>query len=110
MTTYPRTPSKLQTGSTLLVAVVILLLASLMALMAMNVGVFEQRSVKISWQSTAQAVVASGLEVGERVVSQNMLLLARQFRIMTEAQEDKAVAAPAHAASTAKGSSTGAAK
>ena len=44
MSNATRFHSRLQGGSTLLVAVVILLLASLMALMAMNVGVFEQRS------------------------------------------------------------------
>lgn len=57
----------LQRGSTLLVAVVILLLASLMALMAMNVGVFEQRSsgndmrAKIVHQA-AEAGLAQGFE------------------------------------------------
>lgn len=56
-----------QKGSTLLVAVVILLLASLMALMAMNVGVFEQRSsgndlrAKIVHQ-VAEAGLAQGFE------------------------------------------------
>lgn len=56
-----------QRGSTLLVAVVILLLASLMALMAMNVGVFEQRSsgndlrAKIV-KETAEAGLAQGFE------------------------------------------------
>lgn len=54
-------------GSTLLVAVVILLLASLMALMAMSVGVFEQRSsgndlrAKIVHQ-VAEAGLAQGFE------------------------------------------------
>ena len=59
--------SRLQQGSTLLVAVVILLLASLMALMAMNVGVFEQRSsgndlrAKVVHQ-VAEAGLAQGFE------------------------------------------------
>jgi hypothetical protein len=59
--------SRLQQGSTLLVAVVILLLASLMALMAMNVGVFEQRSsgndlrAKVVNQ-VAEAGLAQGFE------------------------------------------------
>lgn len=62
-----RISSRLQQGSTLLVAVVILLLASLMALMAMNVGVFEQRSsgndlrAKIVHQ-VAEAGLAQGFE------------------------------------------------
>lgn len=56
-----------QRGSTLLVAVVILLLASLMGLMAMNVGVFEQRSsgndlrAKVVHQA-AEAGLAEGFE------------------------------------------------
>lgn len=61
------THSNSQRGSTLLVAVVILLLASLMGLMAMNVGVFEQRSsgndlrAKIVHQA-AEAGLAQGFE------------------------------------------------
>lgn len=65
-------------------------------------GVFEPREVTLGYQSTTQAVVARGLEVGDRVVSENLLLLARQFRL---AQEEAAPVAaptpPAAAASTA---------
>lgn len=67
MSNSSRTPSRTQQGSTLLVAVVILLLASLMALMAMNVGVFEQRSsgndlrAKVVHQ-VAEAGLAQGFE------------------------------------------------
>jgi len=67
MSNANRTTSKLQQGSPLLVAVVILLLASLMALMAMNVGVFEQRSsgndlrAKVVHQ-VAEAGLAQGFE------------------------------------------------
>lgn len=56
-----------QQGSTLLVAIVLLLLASLMGLMAMNVGIFEQRSsgndmrAKIVHQA-AEAGLAQGFE------------------------------------------------
>lgn len=62
-----QTSVKRQQGSTLLVAVVILLLASLMGLMAMNVGVFEQRSsgndlrAKLVHQA-AEAGLAQGFE------------------------------------------------
>ncbi len=62
-----RIPAKRQQGSTLLVAIVLLLLASLMGLMAMNVGVFEQRSsgndmrAKIVHQA-AEAGLAQGFE------------------------------------------------
>jgi len=56
-------------------------------------GVFEPREVKLGVQGPAQSVVSQGLEVGERVVSDNLLLLARQFRL---AQEEGALsAAPA---------------
>src|SRR3990167_1772565 len=67
MSNSSRATSRLQQGSTLLVAVVILLLASLMALMAMNVGVFEQRSsgndlrAKVVHQ-VAEAGLAQGFE------------------------------------------------
>ncbi len=67
MITNQRTTSKPQQGSVLLVAVVVLLLASLMALMAMNVGVFEQRSsgndlrAKVV-QQVAEAGLAQGFE------------------------------------------------
>lgn len=62
-----RIHSKLQQGSALLIAVVLLLLASLMALLAMNVGVFEQRSsgndlrAKLVHQ-VAEAGLAGGFE------------------------------------------------
>lgn len=67
MSNVTRDRSKLQQGSTLLVAVVILLLASLMGLMAMNVGLFEQRSsgndlrAKVVHQA-AEAGLAQGFE------------------------------------------------
>jgi cobalt-zinc-cadmium efflux system membrane fusion protein len=48
-------------------------------------GLFERRDVTLSYQSPKETVVSSGLEAGEQVVSQNMLLLAREFR---SAQDD----------------------
>ena len=57
-------------------------------------GVFEPRTVELGYQGPKEVVVSRGLEVGEQVVSENALLLARQFRI---AQND--VAAPAAKAS-----------
>lgn len=48
-------------------------------------GVFESREVMLSYQGPREAVVSRGLEAGEQVVSENMLLLARQFRM---AQDD----------------------
>jgi membrane fusion protein, heavy metal efflux system len=56
-------------------------------------GVFEQREITMSYQGPKETVVSSGLEAGEQVVSENMLLLVREFRI---AQSDaKPVAKPA---------------
>ena len=43
-------------------------------------GVFERRDVTLSYQGPKDTVVSSGLEAGEQVVSENMLLLAREFR------------------------------
>ncbi len=48
-------------------------------------GVFEPREVKLGFSGPKEVVVAAGLEVGEQVVSDSVLLLARAFRI---AQED----------------------
>ena len=45
------------------------------------VGVFESRDVNLSYQGPRGTVVSSGLEVGDLVVSENMLLLVREFRI-----------------------------
>jgi cobalt-zinc-cadmium efflux system membrane fusion protein len=44
-------------------------------------GVFESRDVTLSYQGPRETVVSSGLEAGEQVVSENMLLLVREFRI-----------------------------
>lgn len=48
-------------------------------------GVFETRDIKLAYEGPREAVVSHGLEVGEQVVTDNMLLLARQFRL---AQDD----------------------
>ena len=47
-------------------------------------GVFESREVTLSYQGPREAVVSSGLEVGEKVVSSNTLLLSSLFRIARE--------------------------
>ena len=47
-------------------------------------GVFETREVVLSYEGPREVVVSRGLEVGEQVVSENMLLLARQFRMAQE--------------------------
>lgn len=48
-------------------------------------GVFEPRDVKIGYQGSHEVVVEQGLKVGDQVVSANVLLLSRAFKIATEA-------------------------
>lgn len=48
-------------------------------------GVFESREIEVSYQGPRETVVSRGLEAGDQVVSENMLLLLREFR---SAQED----------------------
>ena len=58
-------------------------------------GVFESREVGLSYQGPKETVVSRGLEAGEQVVTENMLLLVREFRI---AQSDaKPASVPANA-------------
>ena len=64
-------------------------------------GVFEPREVKLSYQGATQAVVSQGLEVGERVVSDNLLLLARQFRLAQEEGQPAAASASSSASASA---------
>ena len=54
-------------------------------------GIFEPREVRLSYQDSKQAVVARGLEAGDKVVSENVLLLARQFALSQETGESKEV-------------------
>jgi cobalt-zinc-cadmium efflux system membrane fusion protein len=44
-------------------------------------GVFEQREVVLGWQGPTEALVSRGLEAGEKVVTDNLLMLMRQYRI-----------------------------
>ena len=43
-------------------------------------GVFESREVTVRYQGPHDTVVSRGLEAGDQVVNENMLLLARTFR------------------------------
>ena len=47
-------------------------------------GVFEPRDVKIGYQGSHEVVVEQGLSVGDVVVSANVLLLSRAFKIAAE--------------------------
>lgn len=47
-------------------------------------GVFESRQVLRVYEGANEAVIARGLEVGDQVVSDNALLLAKQFRVASD--------------------------
>ncbi len=49
-------------------------------LVQVEAGVFEVREVQLSYQGPHESVVSQGVAAGEQVVSDNMLLLAREFR------------------------------
>lgn len=58
-------------------------------------GVFEPREVTLGYEGSKVVVVSRGLEVGDQVVSDNVLLLARAFRIaQNEAQSKDGAEAP----------------
>jgi cobalt-zinc-cadmium efflux system membrane fusion protein len=64
-----------------------------------SAGTFEPRQVKVRYEGAKESVVTSGLSAGDVVVSENGLLLAREFRIAEEAAKTaearNAAAAPA---------------
>lgn len=57
-------------------------------------GEFEPRAVELAYLGPKEVVVASGLQVGEQVVSDNALLLARQFRLAQNEAKAPTNAAP----------------
>ena len=60
-------------------------------------GLFEPREIKLSVMGSHESVVALGLEAGELVVSENALLLARQFRMALDEAKPALVAVSASA-------------
>lgn len=46
-------------------------------------GAFEPRRVELSYEGGREVIISSGLQPGEQVVTENALLLARQFRLAT---------------------------
>ncbi len=58
-------------------------------------GTFEQREVDVGYQGQGETLVTSGLAAGEQVVNQNMLMLARQYRLALDAVRPAAVPASA---------------
>ena len=55
-------------------------------------GVFEPRLVKLGYEGLREVLITEGVKAGERVVKENSLLLAREFRIAQE-EAQKPVAA-----------------
>lgn len=47
-------------------------------------GVFEPRTVTLGHEGPRDAIVATGLTAGDKIVTQNVLLLARQFQMIAE--------------------------
>ena len=60
-------------------------------------GVFESRDVALGYQGPKETVVARGLEAGEQVVTENMLLLVREFRLAQGDAKPAADTKPAQA-------------
>jgi cobalt-zinc-cadmium efflux system membrane fusion protein len=51
---------------------------------------FEPRTVKLSYEGSKVSIVSSGLQANDQVVSENSLLLAREFRIAEESAKNTA--------------------
>jgi cobalt-zinc-cadmium efflux system membrane fusion protein len=69
-------------------------------------GVFESRDVVVGQQGPSEALITQGLQPGEQVVVGNMLLLARQYRLATDAAAAAQAAASVSAASATKPEAT----
>lgn len=57
-------------------------------------GVFEPRDIKIGHEGPRDVIIASGLNADEQVVTQNVLLLARQYQMAAEDAQPTKVAQP----------------
>ncbi len=64
-------------------------------------GTFEQREVGVGYQGQGDTLVTSGLVAGEKVVNQNMLMLARQYRLALDAVRPASAGASAASAARA---------
>ncbi len=74
-------------------------------------GEFEPRAVELAYLGPKEVVVSSGLQAGEQVVSDNALLLARQFRQAQNQAQAVTGSAPGATKTEAPGKSdTGAAQ
>lgn len=70
-------------------------------------GAFELREVTVGYQSQGETLVRTGLAVGEKVVSDNTLLLARQYRGALDIARSASAPQPAAPASAAPAASAG---
>ena len=89
-------------GVGLLASAVTLIGTQHWAVVQVQPGVFERRRVEAADEGANEVIVTSGVRPGERVVSDNALLLLQQFR-MAE-QQSEAAAAPAASAPSPAGS------
>jgi membrane fusion protein, heavy metal efflux system len=64
-------------------------------------GVFEPREVQRGYDGPKEVVISRGLEVGEQVVSENTLLLGRQFSVALDEAKTPAIAPAATPAAKA---------
>jgi cobalt-zinc-cadmium efflux system membrane fusion protein len=70
-------------------------------------GVFEPREVELGFQGPQQVLISRGLEAGEQVVSDNVLLLARQFRLAQSDARGPTAMVPAATAATGTATKAG---
>lgn len=74
-------------------------------------GVFEPRDITVGWQGPKDVLVSRGLEAGEQVVSDNTLLLAREYALLRSANpHGDEGAGPASAAASSARSAAAAAR
>jgi cobalt-zinc-cadmium efflux system membrane fusion protein len=57
-----------------------------------EVGVYEPRRVKLGYEGIQDVLIVEGVQAGEHVVKDNVLLLAREFRIAQENSQKPAEA------------------
>jgi cobalt-zinc-cadmium efflux system membrane fusion protein len=60
-------------------------------------GVFEPREIALGYQGPREVIVSRGLAAGERVATDNVLLLSRQYRLAREAAGTETASASASA-------------
>lgn len=56
-------------------------------------GAFEPRDIVIGWQGPKEVLVSRGLEAGDQIVTDNTLLLARQYALLRDAAGGEPAAA-----------------